>query len=101
MKILMLHGSHQCGTIFEERLVVVSKRLRKDFDAELHFVDGSVELALGEGQSIPMRAWWRRETGDGWAQSLDTIRAAAQRCGGFDGVIGTARLRFHLLMFSF
>eukprot|EP00954_Amorphochlora_amoebiformis_P013225 1038396-Amorphochlora_amoeboformis.AAC.1 len=48
LKILCLHGMHQCGEIFSQRIGALRKKLRKF--AEFAFVDAPYEMALEEEQ---------------------------------------------------
>ena len=61
IKILALHGKTQCGELFEQRLSTVVQRLRKHCSSqvEMIYIDAPFELPLEEGQTVPMRTWYR------------------------------------------
>ncbi|KAG2422688.1 hypothetical protein HXX76_015852 [Chlamydomonas incerta] len=56
-RVLCLHGSRQDGELFSQRIKTLSRKLAGV--ADLHFVSSPHELPLSEGQSVPMRSWWR------------------------------------------
>ena len=56
-QVLCLHGKRQDGEIFSQRLERLTRRLAPV--ADFTFVDAPFLLELEEGQSVPMRAWWR------------------------------------------
>eukprot|EP00878_Enallax_costatus_P029945 GHUV01032518.1.p1 GENE.GHUV01032518.1~~GHUV01032518.1.p1 ORF type:complete len:180 (+),score=59.39 GHUV01032518.1:224-763(+) len=57
LQILCLHGSRQDGEVLSQRLKTLRKKLNSI--ADLHFVSAPYTLPLQEGQTVPMRAWWR------------------------------------------
>ncbi len=86
VQVLCLHGKRQDGEIFSQRLERLTRRLAPV--AEFTFVDAPFVLELEEGQSVPMRAWWR-----GDAASDSELEAACRaireaHAGPVDGVIG-------------
>lgn len=115
MKILMLHGYTQSGSLFHSKTRSLEKLLIKSFPASkispLHATyPGGVTLSY---PTAPMRllpadipgfearedaeqsdvwGWWKRETGSGTyvglSSGLNAIAAAIKDLGGIDGVIG-------------
>ena len=99
-RVLCLHGKHQCGEILSQRIRPLAKRLgaaqqrkqsqrQRTPSAELFYPDAPFELPLEEGQTVPMRTWWRRGTvREDWQEALKSLRAFAVEYGPFDGVLG-------------
>jgi len=86
-KVLCLHGKGQCGEIFSQRLEKLTKRLEPV--ADFTFVDAPFQLALENGQMVPMRTWWQGSapSDDELDACCDTIRSVHGN-GCFDGIIG-------------
>jgi ribosome-binding ATPase YchF (GTP1/OBG family)/predicted esterase len=86
LKVLCLHGKRQDGEIFSQRLAKLTRRLEPM--AEFIFVDAPFELELEEGQTVPMRSWWRGD--EPTQEDLDAACAAIRGsyAGVFDGIIG-------------
>ena len=85
-QVLCLHGKRQDGEIFSQRLEKLTRRLAPV--ADFTFVDAPFLLELDQGQTVPMREWWR-----GQAASDDDLGAACAAIreahgGPFDGIIG-------------
>ena len=85
-QVLCLHGKRQDGEIFSQRLERLTRRLAPV--ADFTFVDAPFLLELEEGQSVPMRAWWRGDAAsdDELAAACRAIREA--HVGPVDGIIG-------------
>eukprot|EP00947_MAST-08B_sp_MAST-8B-sp1_P003042 g3042.t1 len=102
LSLLALHGNKQCGEIFSQRIAGFVKRCSKQRTPRysLTFADGGHDLALEDGQSVPMKTWWPTtddaddDDGEaGWHSSLEQLVASHGdgRGGGpklFHGIVG-------------
>ena len=59
--VLCLHGSHQDGEIFSQRIKQLISRLKGKIN--FRFLSAEIEMELQEGEEVPMRTWWS-EGGD-------------------------------------
>eukprot|EP00466_Bigelowiella_natans_P005101 jgi/Bigna1/132034/aug1.16_g6742 len=88
LRVLCLHGMHQCGEIFSQRLGALRKKAGR-LKLQLHFVDAPFELPLEEGQQVAMRCWYRKgQEEKDWKTTLKFISQEDRKHGPFDGIIG-------------
>jgi len=117
LKILMLHGFTQSGSLFHAKTKALEKSLHKAFPAapapghlathpggiELHYANAPIRLdpsdipgfdVDGDKDSPEAYGWWRRKgdaepyTYEGMDQGLATIAEVLKSEGPFDGAIG-------------
>ncbi|EXJ77662.1 dihydrofolate reductase [Capronia epimyces CBS 606.96] len=106
MRVLMLHGYTQNGTLFHAKTRALEKLLLKTFPGiSLSYPTGPLQLKPSDipgfnpstsedADSIEAYGWWRRaDTSDppeyaGLDQGLDTVANLIETEGPFDGVIG-------------
>eukprot|EP00056_Hartaetosiga_gracilis_P017994 m.9206 g.9206 ORF g.9206 m.9206 type:complete len:94 (+) comp6301_c0_seq3:25-306(+) len=72
--VVVLHGKHQCGEVFRQRIARVQKTVERELPhVKFYFPDALYELPLKEGDDVPTRTWWRDNRDDGlWNGSLRT-----------------------------
>jgi predicted esterase len=66
---------------------------RKLKSATFHFLDGPIELELREGQTQPLRSWWRRKAAYeieevSLEETLALVTRTWEEYGPFDGILG-------------
>lgn len=106
LKVLMLHGYTQNGTLFHAKTRALEKHLQKIFPGlSLSYPTGPLQLKPSDvpgfdpstsedPDSIEAYGWWRRsDTTDppeyvGLDQGLDTVAKVIEAEGPFDGIIG-------------
>jgi len=86
LKILCLHGNHQCGQTFSNQIEKLQRKL-KDLST-FTFVDAPFEVALKEEQDVAMRSWYEKEERKTLPkESLAVIEEAWISKGPFDGLL--------------
>jgi len=117
IKLLMLHGYTQSGSLFQAKTGALRKTLQKAFPKGIELVYPTAPIRLtpadesflagntskdgegkdtkdGEEQEIDAWAWWRRKgtgepyTYEGMEQGLERIASVLKEQGPFDGVVG-------------
>eukprot|EP00929_Paragymnodinium_shiwhaense_P121236 TRINITY_DN9340_c0_g1_i1.p1 TRINITY_DN9340_c0_g1~~TRINITY_DN9340_c0_g1_i1.p1 ORF type:complete len:410 (-),score=61.96 TRINITY_DN9340_c0_g1_i1:269-1498(-) len=104
-RILCLHGSTQCGQVFQSKLKMLDKRLRQRLVARLSFIDAphlcDDEEADSPSRDTARRCWWKRGAQRGqphpdwaaqWTASRQVLwqalRAAEDEGDAFAGILG-------------
>ncbi|OCL02090.1 dihydrofolate reductase [Glonium stellatum] len=116
IKVLMLHGFTQSGTLFHAKTRALEKNLQKAFPAgiTLHYPTAPIRLSLADvpfavastedpasygvdkdkDKELDVWGWWRRKgdsepyTYEGIERGMDHIAEVLKTEGPFDGVIG-------------
>eukprot|EP00056_Hartaetosiga_gracilis_P017995 m.9212 g.9212 ORF g.9212 m.9212 type:complete len:940 (+) comp6301_c0_seq4:25-2844(+) len=69
--VVVLHGKHQCGEVFRQRIARVQKTVERELPhVKFYFPDALYELPLKEGDDVPTRTWWRDNRDDDLENAL-------------------------------
>lgn len=93
LRILCLHGKHQCGEIFSQKVRALTKKAKGL--ATFAFVDAPFALPLRDGQSVPMRTWSNSTVPkhQQWDRSLHMVTELVEKHS-YDGILSFSQGAF-------